>query len=95
MGPRLEEDPRFGRQATFNMYNFSKHQLEVVEPRQMDEDHLCAAVALPMFFPPVVLNGDTYIDAVYVTDGNLEEAIRRGADELWVIWTVSQTRRMG
>ena len=43
-----------------------------------------------MFFPPVVLNGDTYIDAVYVTDGNLEEAIRRGADELWVIWTVSE-----
>ena len=64
--------------ATFNMYNFSKHQLEVVQPGQMDEDHLCAAVALPMFFPPVVLNGDTHIDAVYVTDANLEEAIRAG-----------------
>ncbi len=38
----------------------------------------------------MVLNGDTYIDPVYVTDGNLEEAIRLGADELWVIWTVSQ-----
>lgn len=76
--------------ATFNIYNFSKHKLEVVEPGRMDEDHLCAAVALPMFFPPVVLNGDTHIDAVYVTDGNLEEAIRRGADELWVIWTVSE-----
>ena len=76
--------------ATFNMYNFSKHRLEVALPNQMDEDHLCAAVALPMFFPPVVLNGDTHIDAVYVTDANLEEAIRRGADELWVIWTVSE-----
>ena len=79
-----------GIQGTFNLYNFSKHRLEIAAPGQMDEDHLCAAVALPMFFPPVVLNGDTYIDAVYVTDGNLEEAIRRGADELWVIWTVSQ-----
>jgi predicted acylesterase/phospholipase RssA len=77
-------------QGTFNLYNFSKHRLETAAPAQMDEDHLCAAVALPMFFPPVVLNGDTYIDPVYVTDGNLEEAIRRGADELWVIWTVSQ-----
>ena len=76
--------------GTFNLYNFSKHRLEIAAPGQMDEDHLCAAVALPMFFPPVVLNGDTYIDPVYVTDGNLEEAIRRGADELWVIWTVSQ-----
>jgi predicted acylesterase/phospholipase RssA len=78
------------KEATFNLYNFSKQQLEIAAPKQMDEDHLCAAVALPMFFPPVVLNGDTYIDPVYVTDGNLEEAIRRGADELWVIWTVSQ-----
>jgi predicted acylesterase/phospholipase RssA len=77
-------------QGTFNLYNFSKHRLEIAPPAHMDEDHLCAAVALPMFFPPVVLNGDTYIDPVYVTDGNLEEAIRRGADELWVIWTVSQ-----
>ena len=76
--------------GTFNLYNFSKQQLEIAAPGQMDEDHLCAAVALPMFFPPVVLNGDTYIDPVYVTDANLEEAIRRGADELWVIWTVSQ-----
>jgi len=43
-----------------------------------------------MWFPPVILGEDTYIDAVYMTDGNLEEAIRRGADEIWVIWTVSQ-----
>jgi hypothetical protein len=43
-----------------------------------------------MWFPPVVIDGDTYIDPVYVTDANLEEAIRRGADELWVIWTVSE-----
>ena len=32
-----------------------------------------------------------YIDAVFVTDGNVEEAIRRGADEIWVIWTVSES----
>jgi predicted patatin/cPLA2 family phospholipase len=77
-------------EATFNLYNFSKHELEVLEPRDMDEDHLCASVSLPMWFPPVVLGGNTYIDAVYITDANVEEAIRRGADEIWVIWTVSQ-----
>jgi hypothetical protein len=42
-----------------------------------------------MWFPPVRVNGQTYIDAVYLTDANIEEAIRRGADELWIIWTVS------
>ena len=31
-----------------------------------------------------------YIDAVFNTASNVEEAIRRGADELWVIWTTSE-----
>ena len=76
--------------ATFNVYNFSQQRLEVVEPANMSEDMLGACVSLPMWFPPVLINGARYIDAVYATDANLEEAIRRGADELWVIWTVSQ-----
>ena len=60
---------------------------------QITEDRLLSAVALPMWFPPVRIDGDTYIDAVFGTDGNLEEMIRRGADELWVIWTVSTRGR--
>jgi hypothetical protein len=56
----------------------------------MTEDYLMAAVALPIWFPPVTIDGDKYIDGVFATDANLEEAIRRGADELWVIWTVSR-----
>jgi predicted acylesterase/phospholipase RssA len=78
------------REATFNVYNFSRHQLEVLEPAQMDADFLVACVSLPMWFPPVRRDGQVYIDPVYITDANLEEAIRRGADELWVIWTVSE-----
>jgi hypothetical protein len=56
----------------------------------MTEDYLAACVSLPMWFPPVIIDGDTYIDPVFITDANLEEAIRHGADELWVIWTVSE-----
>ena len=78
------------RDATFNVYNFSKHELEVLTPDRMTEDYLAACVSLPMWFPPVIIDGDTYIDPVFITDANLEEAIRRGADELWVIWTVSE-----
>src|SRR5262245_59109623 len=77
------------RVGTFNLFNFSKKRLEVTPNSQMDEDKLVAAVSLPMWFPPVVINGDKYIDAVYITDANVEEAIRRGADEIWAIWTVS------
>lgn len=78
------------KEATFNVYNFSKHRLEVLTPDAMTEDYLAACVSLPIWFPPVTINGDTYIDSVFVTDANIEEAIRRGADELWIIWTVSE-----
>ena len=76
--------------GTFNVFNFSTKELEVIEPKDMSEDMFCACVSLPMWFPPVRMNGQTYIDAVYMTDANIEEAIRRGADELWIIWTVSE-----
>ena len=76
--------------GTFNVFNFSKKQLEVVPQSQMTEDFQIAAVSLPMWFPPVTIAGDTYFDSVYITDGNLEEAVRRGADEIWAIWTVSR-----
>jgi predicted acylesterase/phospholipase RssA len=75
--------------ATFNVFNFSTKELVVLEPAQMSEDFLVACVSLPMWFPPQRINGQTWIDAVYMSDANIEEAIRRGADELWVIWTVS------
>ncbi|MFB7512370.1 patatin-like phospholipase family protein [Streptomyces sp. NPDC056144] len=81
------------REATFNLYNFSANELEAVTADRMDEDRFCAGVALPMWFPPVVIDGDTYIDPVYLTDANVEEAIRRGCEELWIIWTVSRRHR--
>jgi predicted acylesterase/phospholipase RssA len=78
------------RDATFNVFNFSKKELELVPPSQLTEDYLIAAVSLPMWFPPVRINNNTYFDAVYITDSNLEDAVARGADELWAIWTVSR-----
>ena len=77
------------REATFNVYNFSKHLLRPVTPPEMTEDFLIASASLPIWFPPVRIDGDTYIDAVFNIASNIEEAIRRGADELWVIWTTS------
>ena len=78
------------REATFNVYNFTRHELVAYTPDRLTEDMLAASVSLPMWFQPVRIDGDVYIDSVFATDANLEEAIRRGADELWVIWTVSQ-----
>ncbi len=77
------------RLGTFNLCNFSKKRLEVVTNAGMDEDRLVSSVSLPVWFPPIKIDGDLYIDAVYLTDANVAEAIRRGADEIWAIWTVS------
>lgn len=82
---------RSDRLGTFNTYNFSRHELEVVTNDRITEDLLVSAVSLPGWFPPVDVDGDRYIDAVYVTDANLAEAIRRGADELWIVWTVGDS----
>jgi len=78
------------REATFNVFNFTKQELVSLTPPEMNEDMLVAAASLPIWFPPVRAGGDTFIDAVFNTASNLEEAIRRGADELWVIWTTSE-----
>jgi predicted acylesterase/phospholipase RssA len=84
--PKINQSQRLG---TLNVCNYSRKRLEVVTQQQMTEDLLVASVSLPMWFPPVVIGGDRYIDAVYITDANVEEAVRRGADEIWAIWTVS------
>ena len=43
---------------TFNVYNFSRHELEVIAAARMNEDLLIACVSLPMWFPPVEIGGD-------------------------------------
>jgi len=79
------------KEATFNLYNFSQQKLELFPPKSMTEDLLISGISLPTWFEPVDIGGNQYIDAVYATDANLEEAIACGADELWIIWTVSDS----
>ena len=78
------------REATFNVYDFTTHELLPLPASRMDPEMLMASISIPMWFPPRRIDGHTYLDAVFISDGNLEEAIARGADELWVIWTVSE-----
>jgi predicted acylesterase/phospholipase RssA len=76
------------REAAFDVYNFTAHEHRSVPACELTEDLLVSAVALPWWFSPVHIASETYIDAVFATDANLDEAIRRGATELWVVWTV-------
>jgi hypothetical protein len=74
----------------FNVFDVAAQRNRVVPAKAMTEDLLVAAVALPMWFPPVVIDGQPHIDSVFVTDANLDEVVEAGADEVWVIWTVSR-----
>lgn len=78
--------------ATFNVYDFTNHELTVLRPAELTPELLVACVSLPVWFPPVTTENRSWIDAVFATDANIETAIvDHGADEVWVIWTVDRS----
>ena len=77
------------RSATFNLFDVREQRLRTVPARDMDEDRLMAAVSLPVWFPPVDVEGRPHVDAVHATGANLDHALDLGVDELWIVWTVS------
>ncbi len=77
--------------GTYNVFNFTTKRLETHAGADLTPELFTACFALPIWFPSVRIDGSTYIDGVYWKDANLAEAVRRGADEIWVIWTVAET----
>jgi predicted patatin/cPLA2 family phospholipase len=77
--------------GSYNVFNFTDKVFETHSEADITPDLFKACFALPVWFPAVETGGKTYIDGVYWKDANLTEAVRRGADEIWVIWTVSET----
>jgi predicted patatin/cPLA2 family phospholipase len=77
--------------GTYNVFNFSDKLFETHSQTELTPDLFNACFALPIWFPAVRIRDKTYIDGVYWKDSNLAEAVRRGAEEIWVIWTVSET----
>ncbi len=80
-----------GMVGTFNVCNFTRKTLESIPNDAIELDLLIAGVSLPIFMPPVTHNDSLYADAVWIKDANLMEAVRRGAEELWVVWCIGNT----
>lgn len=80
-----------GMVGTFNVCNYTRKTNEVILHEAIDIDLLVAAISLPIFLPPVEKNGNLYLDAVWIKDANLIEAVKRGAEELWVIWCIGNS----
>ncbi len=64
---------------------------KVITHDTIDLDLLIAGISLPIFMPPVPKNGNLYVDSVWIKDANLTEAVKRGAEELWVVWCIGNT----
>lgn len=80
-----------GMTGTFNVCNYTRKTVEAVPHDAVTLDLLVAAISLPMFMPVVEHEGELYIDAVWIKDANLWEAVRRGAEELWLVWCIGNT----
>ena len=80
-----------GMVGTFNVCNFTRKTNEVIPHDRMDLDLLVAGISLPIFMPAGAQGGAAYTDAVWIKDANLMEAVRRGADELWLVWCIGNT----
>jgi predicted patatin/cPLA2 family phospholipase len=75
--------------GTFNVCDFGAKRVVTIPNDEVDDvETLLSIDAVPGVVPPVKRNGTLYVDAMLLTDANVAEAVRRGADEIWIIWTV-------
>lgn len=79
--------------SSFNICEFDSKTVTAFAHSEITIDHLLAAISLPMVTPAVSIAGKTYTDAVWIKDCNLIEAIKKGANELWLLWCIGNTPR--
>jgi hypothetical protein len=77
--------------ATFNVCNFSTKSVECIDGKDVNEDYLIAGMSLPICMPGVKINNDWYTDAVWIKDANMIEAVKRGAEEVWLVWCIGNS----
>ena len=81
--------------GSFNVANFTTKTAVAIPHTEIDLPRLVAGVSLPIFLPAVEAHGATWTDAVWMRDANPLEAVRRGANELWLLWCIGNTSRWG
>ena len=77
--------------ATFNVCKFDDKTVAVVAHRDLELPLLLAGVSLPWLTPAVEYRGSFWTDAVWIKDSHALEAVKRGANEVWIIWCIGNT----
>lgn len=95
LGVDVERIRRSALPGTFNLVDFVTKECVAVPHEQVDAPLLAAGMSLPLAMPPLRRDGHVWTDAVWVKDANLTEALRRGADEVWLVWCIGNSPTWG
>lgn len=82
-------------EGTFNVAEFTEKRCHAVDARRVDAELMAAGMSLPLFLTPLRRDGKIWTDAVWIRDANVREALRRGAEEIWLIWCIGNTGYWG
>ena len=80
-----------GIDGTFNVCDYGDKTNVAVPHTEVDLDVLVAGITLPIFMPPVRRGDRLLVDSVWIKDANPTEAVRRGCDELWLVWCIGNS----
>ncbi|UKA64770.1 patatin-like phospholipase family protein [Arthrobacter sp. FW306-04-A] len=81
--------------GSFNVVEFVEKRCHPIDATEIDPELMAAGMSLPIFLTPLRRDGNIWTDAVWVRDANVEEALRRGADEIWLIWCIGNSPYWG
>lgn len=87
-GVKMDRIKKLNLPISFSLCNFSNKTVQSIPAKEIKEKHLLAGVSLPILMPALQVGKDWFIDAVWIKDANMMEAVRRGAEEIWLIWGI-------
>lgn len=82
-------------EGTVNVVEFTEKRCHAIDARDVDAELMAAGMSLPIFLTPLRRDGKIWTDAVWIRDANVHEALRRGADEVWLVWCIGNTGYWG
>ena len=82
-------------EGTFNVVDFVTKTCVAVPHTDVDDELLAAGMSLALVMPPLRRDEHVWTDAVWVKDANVTEALRRGADEVWLVWCIGNSAVLG
>ncbi|MFK4639955.1 patatin-like phospholipase family protein [Paenarthrobacter histidinolovorans] len=74
---------------------FTSKQCHAIDAAHIDAELMAAGMSLPIFLKPLRRDGKIWTDAVWIRDANIGESLRRGAEEIWLIWCIGNSPYWG